>query len=242
MKPVTVCVHCRSPVEINVAKMGNSETKKRTTADYTGPQSNQARVKRSLTLNPQKRKQSVRLKNRPASIGGSTGLWDDFDPSRRRYLETDLDLYHELQNHLENARRRMRDKGKKDVSGGLDASLVTGEEKCYDPNDTTLTFVEGEDDMDFEGRDYKSLRARMSCGHSVTPMSLTSWCHHLLDQGESRFVCGQPDCNAEWSHEEVCKMALLTPAEIKYFEKKMLSSTVMNYLEVSDVSASRGKS
>lgn len=33
-----------------------------------------------------------------------------------------------------------------------------------------------------EGRDYKSLRARMSCGHSVTPMSLTSWCHHLLDQ------------------------------------------------------------
>lgn len=143
-----LCVHCRSPVEINVAKMGNSETKKRTTADYTGPQSNQARVKRSLTLNPQKRKQSVRLKNRPASIDGSTGLWDGFDPSRRRYLETDLDLYHELQNHLENARRRMRDKGKKDVSGGLDANLVTGEEKCYDPNDTTLTFVEGDDDMD----------------------------------------------------------------------------------------------
>lgn len=76
------------------------------------------------------------------------------------------------------------------------------------------------------------------CQHAQ--MQLTDF--FLIPQGESRFVCGQPDCNAEWSHEEVCKMALLTPEEIKYFEKKMLSSTVMNYLEVSDVSASRGKS
>uniref|UniRef100_A0A3Q3WNR6 RING-type domain-containing protein n=1 Tax=Mola mola TaxID=94237 RepID=A0A3Q3WNR6_MOLML len=72
--------------------------------------------------------------------------------------------------------------------------------------------------------EYTSLRAKMSCGHAVTPMSLTSWCRRLLEQGEYKFVCGQTNCNGEWSFEEVCKMALLTPAERSYFEKKIFSN------------------
>lgn len=38
-------------------------------------------------------------------------------------------------------------------------------------------------------------------------------------------MCGQTGCHAEWSFEEVCKMALLTPEEIEYFEKKMFSNS-----------------
>lgn len=30
--------------------------------------------------------------------------------------------------------------------------------------------------------DYESLRATMSCGHAVTPMSLTAWCRRQLDE------------------------------------------------------------
>ncbi|XP_005925927.1 probable E3 ubiquitin-protein ligase ARI8 isoform X2 [Haplochromis burtoni] len=105
------------------------------------------------------------------------------------------------------------------------SSLTYEEEKCYDPSDSTLTFVDGDDELDFLYEDFKSLRALMSCGHAVTPMSLTNWCLSLLNQGESRFVCGQTECHAEWSFEEVCKMALLTPEEIEYFEKKMFSNS-----------------
>ncbi|XP_053199579.1 E3 ubiquitin-protein ligase RNF144A-like isoform X1 [Scomber japonicus] len=79
--------------------------------------------------------------------------------------------------------------------------------------------------MDFLCNDYKSLRALMSCDHSVTPMSLTDWCRYLLDEGETTFVCGQTDCGAVWSYEEVRKMALLTPEEMKEFEEKMLNNS-----------------
>ncbi|XP_044039329.1 probable E3 ubiquitin-protein ligase RNF144A-A isoform X1 [Siniperca chuatsi] len=117
-------------------------------------------------------------------------------------------------------------------SGQQSSNMTTEQEKCYDPQDTTLVFVEGDDDLDFEYNDFKSLRAKMSCGHAVTPMSLTNWCRRLLEKGECRFVCGQTNCDAEWPYEEVCKMALLTKEEMKYFEKKLLSNAAKDYLNV----------
>ncbi|XP_070786137.1 potential E3 ubiquitin-protein ligase ariadne-2-like [Enoplosus armatus] len=110
--------------------------------------------------------------------------------------------------------------------------MAAKKEKCYDPRDKTLTFVEGDDDLDFLCHDYKSLRAKMSCGHAVTPMSLTDWCRRLLDQGKCKFVCGQPGCDVEWPYEEVCKMALLTPDEMDYFAKKLFSNVSQDYLDV----------
>nr|XP_020514434.1 uncharacterized protein LOC110003085 [Labrus bergylta] len=101
------------------------------------------------------------------------------------------------------------------------------EERCYDPNDTRFTFVDGEDQMDFELNDYKSLRAKMSCGHTVTPTSLINWCRRQLDQGKMEFVCGL--CDAVWSFEEVCKMALLTPAETTYIDKRMFNRVAKEY-------------
>ncbi|XP_030287815.1 E3 ubiquitin-protein ligase arih1l-like isoform X2 [Sparus aurata] len=108
----------------------------------------------------------------------------------------------------------------------LKTKQIKPSEKCYDPQDRTLTFVNGEDEMDFLCNDYKSLRAKMSCGHAVTPMSLTDWCRRLLDQGKWRFVCGH--CDAEWSFEEVRKMALLTPEEVEEFEKKTFVNAAPN--------------
>ncbi|XP_028987243.1 uncharacterized protein LOC114844204 isoform X2 [Betta splendens] len=103
-------------------------------------------------------------------------------------------------------------------------SYSSTKEKRYDPQDPTLTFVDTEDEFDFLYEGFESPRALMSCGHAVTPTSLTKWCLNLLDDGESRFVCGQTGCNVEWSYEEVCKMALLTPEEKKLFEKAMSSN------------------
>ncbi|XP_065807089.1 potential E3 ubiquitin-protein ligase ariadne-2-like [Labrus bergylta] len=103
------------------------------------------------------------------------------------------------------------------------------EERCYDPNDTRFTFVDGEDEMDFELNEYKSLRAKMSCGHTVTPTSLINWCRKQLDQGKVQFVCGQPNCDAVWSFEDVCKMALLTPAETKYIDRRMFNRVAKEY-------------
>uniref|UniRef100_A0AAQ6AR38 RING-type domain-containing protein n=1 Tax=Amphiprion ocellaris TaxID=80972 RepID=A0AAQ6AR38_AMPOC len=98
---------------------------------------------------------------------------------------------------------------------------ATKQEKCYDPGDKTLKFVDGEDVLDFLCEDFKSPRAQMSCGHAVTPTSLTNWCLRQLDQGDSRFVCGQFGCGVEWPYVEVCKMALLTPKEKKYFKQTL---------------------
>ncbi|XP_029943958.1 uncharacterized protein LOC115385968 [Salarias fasciatus] len=100
----------------------------------------------------------------------------------------------------------------------------TPEEKRYDPNDPTLTIVDEEDQLDFELDNFQSPRALMSCGHAVTPTSLTNWCRRQLDQGERFFVCGMPGCDARWSYEEVCRMALLTPEEMDYFENKIFDN------------------
>ncbi|KAG8006112.1 hypothetical protein GBF38_005268 [Nibea albiflora] len=58
-------------------------------------------------------------------------------------------------------------------------SFLGQEEKRYDPKDKTLKFVNRPDDLD----PYQDgPRAEMSCGHAVTPESLTGWCRSLLDE------------------------------------------------------------
>ncbi|XP_040887010.1 ankyrin repeat and IBR domain-containing protein 1-like [Toxotes jaculatrix] len=106
--------------------------------------------------------------------------------------------------------------------------MSTKPEKCYDPRDTTLRFTDKEDELDFLCEGFKSRRALMSCGHAVTPMSLTNWCRRQLDQGERRFVCGLMGCGAVWPYAEVRKMALLTQEEMKYFENAMAFNAPRN--------------
>ncbi|XP_011485859.1 probable E3 ubiquitin-protein ligase RNF217 [Oryzias latipes] len=100
-------------------------------------------------------------------------------------------------------------------------------EKRYDPRDTTLKFVNRPDDLDplppEEGDE--NMRAEMSCGHAVTPESLTGWCRSLLDQGQYKFKCPAltegtlVKCDAVWSYTEVRRLAVLTAEEMQHFEE-----------------------
>ncbi|XP_006803532.1 probable E3 ubiquitin-protein ligase ARI7 [Neolamprologus brichardi] len=101
------------------------------------------------------------------------------------------------------------------------------DEKRYDPRDTTLKFVNRKDELDPYS---DGLVAEMSCGHAVTPESLTRWCRSLLNQGVYKFTC--PACVAEWSYPEVRRLAALTVEEMEYFEEKIAQLAATDYSEL----------
>ncbi|XP_032888107.1 uncharacterized protein DDB_G0292642-like [Amblyraja radiata] len=111
-------------------------------------------------------------------------------------------------------------------------------EKRYDPNDSTLKFVQRKDEITGDD-DPNVLRVEMSCGHAVDPTSLTGWCRSLIDRGHSTFHCpGEKDgtekkCNKEWPYVEVRRHALLTDDEQKYFEEKVALLAAAKYCEFS---------
>ncbi|XP_037540227.1 probable E3 ubiquitin-protein ligase ARI7 [Nematolebias whitei] len=110
-------------------------------------------------------------------------------------------------------------------------------EKKYDPLDTTLKFVDRGDDLDPVSSDFFSLRAEMSCGHAVTPESLTQWCRSQLNEGNYKFRCpalvdGITMCNKLWSYKEVRRLADLDVEEMQYFEENMARLAVAEYCEV----------
>ncbi|XP_056156525.1 uncharacterized protein LOC130130746 [Lampris incognitus] len=110
--------------------------------------------------------------------------------------------------------------------------------KRYDPRDSSLRFVDGQDDLDplaSEDED-GSLKAKMSCGHTVTPDSLTRWCRSLLDQGQYELRCpaltkGVAQCKAVWSYPEVRRLAALTVGEMQYFEERISRLAAANYCD-----------
>ncbi|XP_072542896.1 uncharacterized protein [Salminus brasiliensis] len=113
---------------------------------------------------------------------------------------------------------------------------MTEDEKRYDPADTTLRFVPRPDDITLDD-DPDNLRAEMSCGHAVTPQSLTAWCRSLLDQGQYKFKCPAlkdgttKKCEAVWPYVEVRRMALLTQEEQSHFEETMAVLAAAEYCE-----------
>ncbi|XP_076016417.1 E3 ubiquitin-protein ligase RNF144A-like isoform X3 [Genypterus blacodes] len=118
-------------------------------------------------------------------------------------------------------------------------STQNQDEKRYDPKDTTLKFVNRPDDLDpmppEEGDIF--LRAEMSCGHAVTPESLTGWCRSLLDQGQYKFMCPAlkngtlQKCDELWSYQEVRRLAVLTTEEMQHFEKTIARLAAIEYCE-----------
>ncbi|RVE60478.1 hypothetical protein OJAV_G00181160 [Oryzias javanicus] len=116
------------------------------------------------------------------------------------------------------------------------------EEKRYDPGDTTLKFVSRPDDLDplppEEGD--LCLRAEMSCGHAVTPESLTGWCRSLLDQGPVQIQCPAlsmrkncaESCDALWTYAEVRRLAVLTAEEMQHFEETIARMAITEFCDV----------
>lgn len=105
----------------------------------------------------------------------------------------------------------------------------------YDVNDATLKFVRRRDDITLDD-DPNILRAEMSCGHAVSPESLTAWCRSLLDQGQYKFYCpaitqGTEKCSAEWPYLEVRKLAVLSDSEQAHFEENMALLAAIEYCE-----------
>ncbi|XP_042367991.1 E3 ubiquitin-protein ligase dbl4 [Plectropomus leopardus] len=113
-------------------------------------------------------------------------------------------------------------------------------EKKYDPLDTTLKFVSRRDDLDplcDDDDDDDCLRAEMSCGHAVTPDSLTLWCRSQLDEGIHKFRCpavvqGTKLCNKLWSYQEVRRLANLSVEEMQHFEETMARLAAAEYCEI----------
>ncbi|KAI9543275.1 hypothetical protein NQZ68_011924 [Dissostichus eleginoides] len=110
-------------------------------------------------------------------------------------------------------------------------------EKRYDPRDTTLKFVKRKDDLDPVCDEDDGLRAEMSCGHAVTPDSLTQWCRSQLDDGYYKFRCpavgeGTTQCNKLWSYQEVRRLADLSVEEMQYFEEAMSLLAAAEYCEI----------
>ncbi|XP_019633738.1 PREDICTED: uncharacterized protein DDB_G0292642-like [Branchiostoma belcheri] len=69
-------------------------------------------------------------------------------------------------------------------------------------------------------------RAKMSCGHAITPETLTTFCESLLSSGKYVFKCpyigeGRAYCGKEWTYLEVRRLAVLTADEKKQFETKI---------------------
>ncbi|KAM6909064.1 E3 ubiquitin-protein ligase RNF19A-like [Xenentodon cancila] len=110
------------------------------------------------------------------------------------------------------------------------------QEKKYDPQDATLKFVNKGDDLDPVSSDFSSLRAEMSCGHAVTPDSLTQWCRSQLSEGNYKFRCpalvdGTKQCNKLWSYNEVRRLADLTTEEMEYFEETMARLAISEHCD-----------
>nr|XP_043878040.1 probable E3 ubiquitin-protein ligase RNF217 isoform X4 [Solea senegalensis] len=108
--------------------------------------------------------------------------------------------------------------------------------KIHNPKDKTLTFVDRQDDLDPVSSDDGCLKGLMSCGHAVTPETLTGWCRSRLDEGDYKFTCpalvnGTKKCNKLWSYQEVRRLADLSPEEMQDFEMTMAHLAVTSYCE-----------
>ncbi|XP_041354388.1 probable E3 ubiquitin-protein ligase ARI1 [Gigantopelta aegis] len=94
-----------------------------------------------------------------------------------------------------------RKRGRCDVSFTDDPDMITLDDDPYSP------------------------RIKMSCGHSIGPESLKSYCQSLLDGGQSQFVCPYIDsngkCGERWPFFLVRRLVSLTAEEITEFESKL---------------------
>ncbi len=105
--------------------------------------------------------------------------------------------------------------------------LHGGEDKVLDD----LVPLTDEPDMITWDDDPDGKRAKMPCGHAISPHSLTAYCRSLLSAGKFQFFCpyigGNNRCNKEWTYIEVRRFGVLNKDEQKTFESQISE----NYLK-----------
>ncbi len=91
-----------------------------------------------------------------------------------------------------------------------------------------LAQLTDEPDMITWDDDPQGKRAKMPCGHAISPESLTMFCRSLLSNGKFQFICPYVDpansstrCNKEWTYIDVRRFAVLSQSEQKEFETKI---------------------
>lgn len=108
--------------------------------------------------------------------------------------------------------------------------LLGGSERSIPPEKELDDAVELSNDPDMItwDDDPDNKRAKMPCGHAITPESLTAYCRSILGTGRSQFLCpyisqDQPPvyCRKEWDYIDVRRLAVLSEGEIDEFEKKI---------------------
>ena len=147
----------------------------------------------------------------------------------------------ELKSILQNGRLKFDDailQEKKTLSFyGIKNNSTLTVEKYYDPEKNFgLKFRIAPDSITNE--DNGQLRAVLSCGHAVDPNSLTTWCRKLIDDGKLDFYCPaiinestNKKCDKKWGYSEIKKIALLSEAEMEYFERKISENAARTFVD-----------
>ena len=147
----------------------------------------------------------------------------------------------ELKSILQNGRLKFDDailQEKKTLSFyGIKNNSTLTVEKYYDPEKNFgLKFRIAPDSITNE--DNGQLRAVLSCGHAVEPNSLTTWCRKLIDDGKLDFYCPaiinestNKKCDKKWGYSEIKKIALLSEAEMEYFERKISENAARTFVD-----------
>ncbi|XP_035692562.1 uncharacterized protein DDB_G0292642-like [Branchiostoma floridae] len=82
-------------------------------------------------------------------------------------------------------------------------------------------------------------RAKMSCGHAITPGSLTTYGESLLSEGKYVFKCPYVSpsgkrCRKEWHYSEVRRIAVLTEDEKKQFETQISDNYLLKGMGIQE--------
>lgn len=148
----------------------------------------------------------------------------------------------QLQGEKEGKRQRLKDYGLQHGSTVFLVLRLKGGSDFPPPKelDDAVELSDAPDMITWDD-DPENKRAKMPCGHAITPESLTIYCRSLLDAGRSRFFCpyisqDQPPvyCGVEWDYIDVRRLAVLTDNEIKEFERKISKNYLIKAMGIQE--------
>jgi len=112
------------------------------------------------------------------------------------------------------------------------------DEKRHNPDDPDVELTNEPDMITFDD-DPTNPRAKMPCGHGITPESLTAYIRSLVTEGKFQFFCPYVDkndsnirCRVEWDYLDIRALALLTDDECSFFETKIAENYALRAIGI----------